>query len=70
MVSGVTGWGLYVELANTVEGLISVTSLDDDYYRFDETGYCLRGNMTGRVYSLGQEHDCAGGGGGQNGMYH
>ena len=54
VVSGVTGWGLYVELANTVEGLISVTSLDDDYYRFDETGYCLRGNMTGRVYSLGQ----------------
>ncbi len=54
VISGVTNWGLYVELPNTVEGLIRVSDLDDDYYRFDEEHYELYGEMTGRVYKLGQ----------------
>lgn len=54
VISGVTAWGLYVELPNTVEGLIRVSDLADDYYRFDEEHYELAGDMTGRVYKLGQ----------------
>ena len=54
VISGVTNWGLYVELPNTVEGLIRVSDLDDDYYRFDEEHYELYREMTGRVYKLGQ----------------
>ncbi len=54
-ISGVTGWGLYVELPNTVEGLIHVSNLRDDYYAFDEKQYILVGERTGRVYSLGQD---------------
>lgn len=54
VISGVTNWGLYVELPNTVEGLIRVSDLSDDYYRFDEEHYELYGEMTGKVYKLGQ----------------
>lgn len=53
-VSGVTEWGFYVELDNTVEGLVHVNSLTDDYYTFDKDRYCLVGDMTGRVYRMGQ----------------
>ncbi|MFT4105953.1 MAG: ribonuclease R [Lacrimispora sp.] len=54
VVSGVTNWGLYVELPNTVEGLIHVNQLQDDYYHFDEEHYELVGETTKRVYKLGQ----------------
>lgn len=54
VISGVTNWGLYVELPNTVEGLIHVNQLQDDYYRFDEEHYELVGEMTGKVFKLGQ----------------
>lgn len=54
VVSGVTGWGLYVELPNTVEGLIHVNDLTDDYYHFDEEHYELVGEMTRKTYKLGQ----------------
>lgn len=54
VISGVTGWGMYVELPNTVEGMISLSALDRDYYRFDEKGYQLVGDVTGQVYKLGQ----------------
>lgn len=54
VVSGVTGWGLYVELPNTVEGLIHVNSLDGDYFTYDENRYELVGQATGRTYKLGQ----------------
>lgn len=53
-VSGVTEWGFYVELDNTVEGLVHVNSLTDDYYTFDKDRYRLVGDMTGRTYVMGQ----------------
>ena len=55
IISGVTGWGLYVELPNTVEGLIHINTLRDDYYVFDQDAYELRGDMTGRIFRLGQK---------------
>lgn len=47
VISGITAYGMYVELENTVEGMIHVSSLRDDYYRFLEEEYCLVGEMTG-----------------------
>ena len=55
IISGVTGWGLYVELPNTVEGLVHVNTLRDDYYIFDQESYELRGEMTKKVYKLGDK---------------
>lgn len=55
IISGVTGWGLYVELPNTVEGLVHVNTMRDDYYTFDQENYELRGEMTRKVYCLGQK---------------
>lgn len=54
-ISGVTEWGLYVELDNTVEGLVHVNTLTDDYYSFDKERYCLVGDMTGKTYTMGQK---------------
>ena len=54
VISGVTEWGLYVELnENKCEGMVPIRDLDDDYYEFDEKNYCLRGRRTNRTYSLG-----------------
>ena len=54
VISGVTEWGLYVELnENKCEGMIPIRDLDDDYYEFDEKNYCLRGRRKHRTYSLG-----------------
>ena len=55
IISGVTGWGLYVELPNTVEGLVHVNTLRDDYYVFDQESYELCGEMTKKVYKLGDK---------------
>lgn len=54
VISGVTGWGLYVELPNTVEGMVHVNQLQDDYYHFDEEHYELVGETTNKTYKLGQ----------------
>lgn len=54
VISGVTGWGLYVELPNTIEGLIPIASLPGDYYRFEEDTYELIGEHTNRHFTLGQ----------------
>lgn len=54
VVSGVTSFGIYVELENTVEGLVSVSDLPGDYYKYEESGYRLVGERTGRCFSLGQ----------------
>lgn len=54
VISGVTEWGLYVELNdNKCEGLVPIRDLDDDYYEFDEKNYCLIGRRTKRQYRLG-----------------
>ncbi|MCD8324910.1 MAG: ribonuclease R [Clostridiales bacterium] len=54
VISGITKYGLYVELPNTVEGLVHVTSLTDDYYNYIEDSYEMVGEHTGRTYRLGQ----------------
>ena len=53
VISGVTSFGMFVELPNGVEGLVHISSLTDDYYEFDEQGYRLVGSHTGKVYRLG-----------------
>ena len=55
IVSGVTGFGLFVELPETlVEGMVRLGDLKDDYYEFDEVRYRLTGRGTGKGYRLGQ----------------
>lgn len=54
VISGVTEWGIYVELnENKCEGLVPIRDLDDDYYEFDEKNYCLIGRRKKRQYRLG-----------------
>jgi ribonuclease R len=54
IISGVTEWGLYVELNEThCEGLVPIRELTDDYYEFDEETYSLTGNKTKNRYRLG-----------------
>jgi ribonuclease R len=55
VISGVTGWGIYVELPNTVEGLVPISKIPGDYYLYDETAYELHGETTGITYKLGQK---------------
>ena len=56
IISGVTEWGLYVEIIeNQCEGMINVRELDDDYYEYDEENYCLKGRSGGKVYTLGDK---------------
>ena len=54
MISGVTEWGIYVELVDSkCEGLIRVRDLKDDYYELDEKNYCLVGKRSNRKLQLG-----------------
>ncbi len=54
VISGVTEWGVYVELdENKCEGMVPIRDLDDDFYQFDEDNYCLTGRKTKRKYQLG-----------------
>lgn len=55
VISGVTDWGIYVELENKCEGMVSVNTLDDDFYLFDEKNYCLVGRHSHRKFQLGDE---------------
>lgn len=54
IISGITAWGLYVELENTVEGLVPLGRMTDDYYIYDEVNYRLIGEDRGKIYSFGQ----------------
>ncbi len=54
VISGVTSFGLFAELDNLVEGLIHVSSMDDDYYNFHENKLTLIGERTGKAYRIGQ----------------
>lgn len=54
VISGVTEWGLYVEIVeNKIEGMVPIRDLPDDYFAFDETNYCLVGRGSGRTFQLG-----------------
>ena len=53
VVSGITGWGLYVELPNTIEGLVHISNITDDYYIYHENSYELVGERTGRTFKMG-----------------
>lgn len=55
VISSMTSWGIYVELPNTVEGMVSLTSLKDGYYVYDENHYEMINQTTGKVYKLGQK---------------
>lgn len=55
VISGITNWGFYVELPNTVEGMVHVTNLYDDRYYYREETFDLAGANTGKVYKLGQK---------------
>ena len=56
VITGVTEWGVYVEiLENKCEGMIRLRDMADDYYHFDEKNYCIRGTRTGNVYRLGDK---------------
>jgi len=55
VISGITSWGMYVELPNTVEGMIKVADLKDDYYIYDEVHYTMIGEHTHKTYKLGEK---------------
>lgn len=55
VISGITKWGAYVELENTIEGLVHVTNMWDDHYEYWEDRYELVGEHTRKVYKLGQK---------------
>ena len=55
IISGVTNWGIYVELPNTIEGMVHVSILPGDYYYYDEKTYSMVGERTGRTFKLGEK---------------
>lgn len=55
VISGITKFGMFVELDNTVEGLVHISSMEDDYYHYDEVSHSLIGEHTANVYRMGQK---------------
>lgn len=55
IISSVTSFGLFVELPNTIEGLVHVSYMVDDYYHYDERQYAMIGERTGNVFRIGDE---------------
>ena len=54
VISGVTSWGIYVELPNTVEGMVRLADMQDDRYVFEEDKYRVIGHRSGRIFQMGQ----------------
>jgi len=54
-ISNITAFGMFVELENTVEGLVRLSSMDDDYYNYDEKALCLIGERTRKIYRIGDK---------------
>lgn len=54
VISGITVWGIYVELPNTIEGMVHVANMQDDHYDYSDDRYEMAGVHTGKVYKLGQ----------------
>ena len=54
VISSITEWGMYVELPNTIEGMVRLDSLRDDHYEYDDMTYSLKGIKHGRVFRLGE----------------
>ena len=55
IISGVTSWGIYVELPNTVEGMVRVDDMIDDDYRYEEEKFRMVGRFNRKIYALGQK---------------
>ena len=55
VISSITTWGIYVELPNTIEGMIHVSMLSGDYFYYDESTYEMVGQATGKRYKLGEK---------------
>lgn len=53
IISGVTNFGMFVELGNTIEGLVRMSNMEDDYYNFNDKQYCLIGERTRKIYRIG-----------------
>lgn len=55
IISGVTGYGVYVELDNTVEGMVRISSIPDDFYIYREESMSIVGKDSGKTYTMGQK---------------
>ncbi|MEW6189085.1 MAG: ribonuclease R [Actinomycetota bacterium] len=55
IITGVTAYGLFVQIPNSAEGLIHIRDLTDDYYHYEPDRFLLRGQRTGKIFRLGQE---------------
>jgi len=55
VISSITKFGMFVELANTVEGLVHINNMRDDYYHYNEINKTLVGERTGKIYRMGEE---------------
>jgi ribonuclease R len=53
IISNVTSFGMFIEMENTIEGLVRMSSMEDDYYNYDERHFCLIGERTKKIYRIG-----------------
>ncbi|HEY5586135.1 MAG TPA: ribonuclease R [Ruminiclostridium sp.] len=53
IISNVTSFGMFIEMENTIEGLVRMSSMEDDYYNYDERHFCLIGERTHKTYRIG-----------------